>query len=137
MKKFLSQLKILFYVSNDDLKIGLNELYQDGQTRLFILTALFFNILIWVASILFTANLKDDVVALHHNIYFGINLIGDSRQVYFIPLLGLIILVINIVFSFLIRMEGGFFTRLFTASAILINIFLLLGLGSIILINFR
>ncbi|MFH1326182.1 MAG: hypothetical protein ABIH48_01810 [Candidatus Falkowbacteria bacterium] len=137
MRFKFNQLTTLFHVRNADFKTGILELYNDNKTRLFIIVALIINILAWIASIFFNANIEEKIIALHHNIYFGISLIGGPKQVFFIPLLGLIIIIVNTIFSYLIRREDNFFVYLFTASTILINIFLLLGLGSIILINFR
>ncbi|MDP3900110.1 MAG: hypothetical protein Q8Q23_03465 [bacterium] len=137
MLNIFSKFNTFYHLGNDDLKTGLSELFFDNKIRLFVAASLFINIIIWTASLLFNVNVKDTIVALHHNIYFGIDLIGNSGQIYFIPLLGIIFIITNIIFAYLVRREGIFFVYLFTASALLINFFLLLGLGSIILINFR
>jgi len=137
MKLSWPQINDAFHVSADNLKSGLGDLWHYSYLKVLLITALSINVLNWLLSIFMVVRVKEEIIALHHNIYFGISLIGEPRQVYFIPLLGLILIIINTVFSYLIKEEDNFFMYVFAATSALINFFLLLGLGSIIMINFR
>ena len=39
---------------------------------------------------------------LHYNIYFGIDLLGPSLNLFFIPVIGLLVFLINLIFSFFV-----------------------------------
>jgi len=134
----LSSIVNFWHTNSADIRGGLRDLWHYTQLKFFLLATLLLNIASWIISIIInTLATNDSVIALHHNIYFGINLIGDARQVYFIPLLGILLTLINTIFSYIIRRDDSFFLYVFAASSALINFFLLLGLGSILLINFR
>lgn len=137
MKIELSQLINLFHIRNTDLKTGIVNLWRDTKLRALLFVSLFLNIIAWLVGFFINTRVTEKFIALHHNVYFGITLIGTPRQVYFIPFLGLIIIMVNIVFSYLIKEEDNFFVYVLIISSLLINIFLLLGLGAIMLINFR
>ena len=112
-------------------------LYSDIKTRGLIAFALLLNVLIWAGSFFINFRVNAEVIALHHNIYFGITLIGSPKQVYLIPILGFLIIFINLIVSYIIQHKNNFFVYLFTSTSVAINFFLLLGIGSIVLINFR
>jgi len=115
----------------------IKELWRDTKLRWFFLSSIFLNIIIWITAVLINLKGQENVITLHHNIYFGITLIGDPRKVYFIPFLGLIIITVNLIFAQIIKKQERFFIYIFAVSSLLINIFLLLGMASIVLINFR
>lgn len=64
----------------------------------FWIITLFFNLLIWI-YIYFKIKPQVEPIFLHYNIYFGIDLIGKWYRIYLFPLSGLLILIINIIFS--------------------------------------
>jgi hypothetical protein len=115
----------------------LRELSRDKKLRSLTIAALALNIAAWAGSIFVNTRVSGDVIALHHNIYFGITLIGSPRQTYLIPILGLCIIVFNLVIVRLTGRRERFFIYLFATASLIVQFFLLLGIGSIILINFR
>jgi len=138
MKIKLANIFNIFHIKKSDFKSRVLEiLWYNKSIRILLIIALLINFVNWSISFFINLKIREDVIALHHNIYFGINLIGSPKQIYFIPLLGLMIIIINFIFSYLIKEEDNFFVYIFTASALLVNVFLLLGLGSVMLINFR
>ncbi len=52
------------------------------------------NLACWV-FLLYSLEPTDHPVPLHYNIYFGIDLIGNWYHLYFMPLSGLVILLVN------------------------------------------
>ncbi|MFH1713147.1 MAG: hypothetical protein ABH896_03095 [Candidatus Jacksonbacteria bacterium] len=95
------------------------------------------NILLWAALIGFILNLAiwiytfwlfqttTDLIPLHYTIYFGIDLIDYKSRLFLYPSLGLIILGINSILTYLIKKEKliGYFL---VFSAILAQIFILI-----------
>lgn len=73
---------------------------------------------------------------LHYNIYFGVDAIGDWRNIFFMPALAAIILAVNVFLSRFFYYKEKFVSYLFAAMALLIQLLVAVGLGSIILINF-
>ena len=113
------------------------EFYRDAKTRNLAAGALVLNMVGLAGAIFVNTRVSGDIIALHHNVYFGITLIGEPRQVYVIPVLGFFLMLINVLISYLIQHKNKFFVYLFSASSLVLQFFLLLGIGSIILINFR
>ena len=107
--------------------------------RLYFIALLGLNLLIWLIAYFINASVSQDLVVLHYNIDFGVDLIGSVRRIYIIPLLGLIIILVNaiLVFIFSRRKDFKFFSHLLLAASLVVNLFLLIALGSIYLINFR
>ncbi|OGF39763.1 hypothetical protein A2477_04250 [Candidatus Falkowbacteria bacterium RIFOXYC2_FULL_47_12] len=113
------------------------ELYRDKKVRGLTAAALILNSAVWASSIFINTRVTGDVIALHHNIYFGITLIGSPRQIYLIPLLGLCVIGVNLAIARMTGRRERFFVYLFATASFVVQFFLLLGVGSIILINFR
>jgi len=107
--------------------------------RLYFIFLLGINLLIWLAAYFINASVSQDLVVLHYNIDFGVDLIGSVKRVYIIPLLGLIIILVNavLIFIFSRRQDFKFFSHLLLTASLVVNLFLLISLGSIYLINFR
>ena len=113
------------------------EFYRNKKVKRLTVAALAINIAAWAGSVFINTSATTDVIALHHNIYFGITLIGSPRQIYLIPFLGLCIIGANLAIARLTGRQEFFFVYLFSAASLVMQFFLLLGVGSIVLINFR
>ncbi|MBD3248312.1 hypothetical protein GF382_03415 [Candidatus Falkowbacteria bacterium] len=107
--------------------------------KLYFFGALLTNILTWVFTFLFRNQLSQDLIILHFNVDFGVDLIGNADQIFFMPILGLVIIVVNffLLFAFLKNERFKFIGHLLLASACLANLFILTALGPIYYINFR
>ncbi|MBU4455731.1 hypothetical protein KJ586_04445 [Patescibacteria group bacterium] len=105
--------------------------------RVYLAVLLGLNLLNWFAAYTINKNVSQNLIVLHYNIDFGVNLIGGAKKIYLIPLLGLIIILINFILSAVIHRQGKFIVHLLLSGAILANLFLLAGLASLYLINFR
>jgi len=119
----------------EDAGIGVRMLWQDSRMRLQLLFSLLFNAIAWSAAMFIVAKTTEEVIVLHHNIYFGITLIGAPNEVYFLPSFGMLVIVANYLFVYLLKEESRFFAHIFSASAMIVNIFLILALASIMLVN--
>ncbi len=105
--------------------------------RVYLAVLLGLNLLDWLAAYAINKNVSQNLIVLHYNIDFGVNLIGDAKRIYLIPLLGLIIILINFILLAVIHRQSKFIVHLLLSGAIFANLFLLAGLASLYLINFR
>lgn len=74
-------------------------------------------------------------VILHYNIYFGADYLGNVNQVYTLPGIGLIIILVNSVLAFLFRKKQKTISYLLIGILPLIQIFLFIAGISIVVIN--
>jgi len=105
--------------------------------RIYLIILLSINLLIWLIAFNINKNVSQDLVFLHYNVTFGINLIGSVKRVYIIPLLGLVIIIINFILLLFIHRQAKFIVHLLLFTAMLANLFLIAAIISIYLINFR
>lgn len=109
--------------------------------RVYLAVLLGLNLLDWLAAYAINKNVSQNLIVLHYNVDFGVNLIGGAKKIYLIPLLGLIIILINFILLAVIHRQGHgqnkFIAHLLLSGAMLANLFLLAGLASLYLINFR
>jgi hypothetical protein len=112
--------------------------------RIYLAIIVGLNLLVWLSAYIINKNISDDLAILHYNVDFGANLIGNARQIYIIPLLGLIIILFNFFLFFAIYQRGireignqdKFLANILFAAAGTANLFLFFSLVSIYLINF-
>ena len=75
-------------------------------------------------------------IILHYNVYFGVDSIGDWRNVFLMPALAAAIFLVNAVLSRFFYYKERLASYLFAGMALLVQLLMAVGLGSIILINF-
>ncbi|MFA5926430.1 MAG: hypothetical protein WC831_05925 [Parcubacteria group bacterium] len=100
-----------------------------------LVLAVIANAAIW-AALYFTVEATDRPIILHYNIYFGVDSIGDWRNVYVMPALALVIFFINLFLSRFFYYKERLASHLFAAMAFLVQLLMAIGVASIILINF-
>ncbi len=107
--------------------------------KIYLILALLLNILAWTLTILFKGRLSEDLIILHFNVDFGVDMIGKAERILLIPAIGLTFLFVNFIllFFFLKSDHFKFLAHILLAGALLANIFLLIALGPIYYINFR
>ncbi len=114
--------------------------------RIYLIIILGLNLLNCFFVYVININIADkNSVILHYNVDFGIDLIGNARQIYIIPLMGLVIVLFNLILlSFVYRKNiasarrdaDKFLANLLLGSALFVNFILLFPVASIYLINF-
>lgn len=107
--------------------------------RIYLVILLIFNGIIWYSAIYIDTHIKEERIALHYNVDFGIDYYGNTNKIYIIPLLGILIILINV---FLLSNISGYKDRKFIAhlllsAALLANLILFTAIISIYLINFK
>ncbi|NCQ16359.1 hypothetical protein GW814_01735 [Candidatus Falkowbacteria bacterium] len=95
------------------------------------------NILNWLLAYYVNKNVSQNLVVLHYNVNLGVNLIGQARDIYIIPTLGLSFIVINFLLLLNIYHKNKFVVHLLLGFSLLVNLFLIASTSAIYLINFR
>jgi len=134
----LSKFYEYFYSARRKFSDGFSYLLSFFFIRLYFIILLGFNLFVWLVVYLININVSQDLVILHYNIDFGVDLIGGVKGLYIIPTLSLIVILINgiLLFPFCHRKDFKFLAHLLLAASLAVNLFLLIALGSIYLINF-
>ena len=99
------------------------------------------NSLVWILAIYIFARIDQPMMALHYSVDFGIDHYGQSKNIFIIPVLGLIFIFFNIALLLVVglynKRDIKFLTHLLLVSALIANIMLLAAVISVYLINFR
>lgn len=92
----------------------------------------------WQAWTIFK-RLTGDFLILHYNVDFGIDLLGRSKDIFYFPILGLIIVLMNILLAFIFfrRPKGRLLMHLLLSATIIFSVFVNAALFVLFLINFR
>lgn len=107
--------------------------------RIYLIFLALVNFFLWASAVMFQKRLTGGLINLHYNVDFGVDLVGDSRQIFIMPMLGTAVAFINIfwLFFFVKSDHLKFLIHIFLAMALAVNIFLLIAFGPIYYINFR
>ncbi|MFA5871351.1 MAG: hypothetical protein WC858_01385 [Parcubacteria group bacterium] len=109
--------------------------WSDPVVFFSIVPAVIVNIALWVALFI-TIEPTDRDIILHYNIYFGVDAIGSWKNVFFMPGLALALLLINLVLSRFFYYKERLLAYLFSASALILQLLMVIGIISVIIINF-
>lgn len=74
-------------------------------------------------------------VALHYNVIVGVDALGDRNRLYFIPLAGFIIAVVNTVIVRLLPMREQFLEIILASGSLLANVILLIAMLLLFRVN--
>ena len=93
----------------------------------------------WWAAVYIYRHLTGKLLVQHYNVDYGIDLAGDPSHIFYYPLFGLAILILNLsVAAGLSRHKNFFaFTHLLLVAATVFAVFLGLAMMFIYLVNFR
>ncbi len=93
----------------------------------------------WWQAFSVKSRLTGDLLILHYNVDFGVDLIGPPAQIFYFPLAGLLVLLLNLILTTILchRREARPLTHLLLGSSLIFSAFLILALFAIDLINFR
>ncbi len=106
--------------------------------KIYLFILILANFFLWIIAYNIFNRVSQDLIVLHYNVDFGVNLIGSVKTIFTIPLLGLMIIIFNffIVLFFQHSKYFKFLSHLLLAPAIMAHLFLLASLASIYLVNF-
>lgn len=128
-----------FYLSRQKFFKVISYIFNFFYIRIYLIIIIGLNSAVWLAAYFININVSQDLVILHYNVDFGVDLIGNVKRIFTIPVLGLLIILINtiLLFSLTKHRNFKFFAHLLLVTCFIVNLFLLLGLAFIYLINFR
>ncbi|PIZ96472.1 MAG: hypothetical protein COX80_01210 [Candidatus Magasanikbacteria bacterium CG_4_10_14_0_2_um_filter_33_14] len=72
---------------------------------------------------------------LHYNVLFGVDYIGDSWKIFFVPLIGLIILSVNFFMGWLLYKKDKFMAYVLNSVSVLCQIFLFMVSFLLVFLN--
>ena len=125
------------YVSREKMVQAVFYLVGFMFVRIYLIFLFGLNIINWLLAFYVNNNVSQNLVVLHYNVNLGVNLIGDVKDIYIIPTLGLAFIVINFLLLLNIFRKNKFLIHLLLGFSLLINLFLIAGTVAIYLVNFR
>ncbi len=107
--------------------------------RLYLIIIFGFNVFLWLLVYSIKINVSQELIVLHYNVNFGVDMIGEVGRLYVIPLLYLMIIVFNIliIFSIVKYKYFKFIAHILLLTSLVVGIFLLIALAFIYLVNFK
>jgi hypothetical protein len=83
------------------------------------------------------ANIRPDAgqVFLHYNIIFGVDLVGDWWQIFYLPVVGIIVILSNYLFSAVFYSFDKFLARLLSFWVLFFHVFLLASIVFLVKLN--
>lgn len=110
--------------------------------RIYLFLILGVNFFIWLMAYFIYTNINhsstnNNLIILHYNTDFGIDLIGNIKKIFILSLISVIIALINVFLTFLLTKHKHFkfIAHLLLLPCIIIGLFLSLSLMSIYLVN--
>jgi len=116
-----------------------SQLWRSNAVKVYIISLFLLQILAWVQAVMIRRKISSDFLILHYNIDFGVDLVGRPNHIFYYPIFGLLVLILNFALvAFLSRYpQARITTHLFLVATLIFSVFLSLVLVAINLINFR
>lgn len=128
-----------FYTTLGKIKESFAVVFRLKSSWIYLGLIVFWQVAAWLQAWFINRSLSGDIIVLHYNVDFGIDLVASPAQIYLYPLLGLAVFAVNLIILAALYKENNFKTLvhfLFGAAA-LFGAFLSLALIAVYLINFR
>lgn len=127
-----------FYFKKDDVVDFFRELFAATYVRFFVIAIIALNIIIWAIVHKAVTLAGTDNIALHYNVEKGIDLYGEAKQLYILPIFGLFIFIFNfLILSFINnKKDRTFIAYTLLGSAFFANIILVMAIISLYIVNF-
>ena len=128
-----------FYAIRQQAGQAMAAVWRFYPSRFYFLAVGLWQLLTWWQAIFIYRNLTGNLLVLHYNVDFGIDLVADPSHIFIYPLFGLVVLLVNFIIAASLFRHRNFkvFTQLLLAAAALFGLFLSLVVLFIYLINFR
>jgi hypothetical protein len=98
---------------------------------------LFINVIIWLVAFLEFRRIPYNQVVLHYNVDYGVDYLGETNKIFFVPLIGIIILLVNLVVLGICQRQEKFIHYVALYGALVANIVLLIAQGLLYRFNLR
>lgn len=126
------------YTARRTIAGALAAVWRWRPSRVYLLIIGLLQIIAWLEAIFIYRHLTGEVLVLHYNVDFGIDLVGAPAHIFIYPVFGLVVLAGNFFLgaSFHRHKDFRIFLHLLLSAATLFSLFLNLALMFIYLINF-
>jgi hypothetical protein len=112
------------------------EFFRSALVQWVTIGSLIINIIIW-GLIIFFIRPVDFPIILHYNVYFGVDVIGSWWQIYFLPLIGLLILSVNTFLGYLFyQQKERIVAHLLVLATFIVQICITIAVASLLIINY-
>ena len=108
--------------------------FRDPWTSAPIAGVILIQVFLWL-YLIFNIRSEAGQIFLHYNIIFGVDLVGDWWKIYFIPLAGVMVILLNYFFSGLLYSVDKFLARLLSFWVLFFHLFLLVGVMLLVRLN--
>ena len=110
-------------------------LYIKYQPNMIMMSvALAMNLAMW-GWLMFHIHPQSDQLFLHYTILFGVDLIGSWNKIFFLPISGFLIIVVNALIGWLMFKSDKFFAQILNAVALFCQVLLLIGTWLVVYLN--
>jgi len=106
-------------------------------------------LMLWLLALVLASNIADWVLLLifikpvdlplilHYNVYFGVDMVGNWKQVYVLPAIGFFLFLVNLLLSlYFYKNKERIAAYLLLLASLLIQLSLLIAAASVIIINY-
>jgi len=114
-------------------RVTIKLFFSDKIIFLSALAGLVGNIAVWATAISFYRKAKEAQVFLHYSVHLGVDLTGDKGRIFYLPSLGFLILLVNLVLAYLIFLKEKNLSRIAVISVFWLEMFIL---GDILFLSF-
>jgi len=128
-----------FFSICQKLSNALGGIWRLLPAKLYFLTLFLLQAMAWWGAYYIYSSLTGNILVLHYNVDFGIDLIGVPVRIFIYPLFGLGIILLNTALTAFFYRHRDFrvFTHLLLAAAVSFSLILNIALFFIYFINFR
>jgi len=127
-----------WHIFSDKVQYSFTQAFEPLYVKIYLIALFGINATLWFFTWLFYKQVKGDLIILHYNVDFGVDLIDQPKKLFIIPALGLFCLILNFLLILFFTKDKNFkvVANILLGAAMLVNIFLALSVGPIYLINF-
>lgn len=105
-----------------------------------LLTLFIFSIVINILNFLFLfyfIKKLNNLIILHYNVYLGVDLMGDSDQVFLIPIVGLFFALINLCLAiYFFSKKERMLSHILSLTTFIVQLGISVASGSLVLVNY-
>jgi hypothetical protein len=112
------------------------DFFKNGLVHWTLITALLLNVINWIILVYFIRPV-DFPITLHYNVYFGVDMIGAWWQAYFLPAIGLALLMVNTMLGyFFYQQKDRIIGHILLLATCIVQISVFIAVISIVIINY-
>jgi hypothetical protein len=121
------------------LGVTFKRIFKFSYTKIYVGIIIFLQAIAWLQTISIYRRLTGDFTILHYNIDFGVDLVGSPKSIFYYPLFGLGVAIVNIVLAAALarHKEPRLVIHFLLGAAVTFAVFLSLALLALNFINFR